>query len=75
MNEKDIWITTCGTIPNINYRFWKHIDPENIKNIKIKYNKGADIIFECILNNGNNFECWLRWGKGCGFSNLRFDIR
>tara|TARA_Y100001958_G_scaffold157567_1_gene152988 strand:+ start:700 stop:1881 length:1182 start_codon:yes stop_codon:yes gene_type:complete len=75
MNEKDIWITTCGKFPNINYRFWNHIEPETIKNIKIKYNKGADVIFECIVEKGNNFECWLRWGKGCGFSNLRFDIR
>jgi len=75
MNEKDIWITTCGTIPNIKYRFWNHIDPEIIKDIKIKYNKGADVIFECIGDNGKNFECYLRWGKGCGLSNLRFDIR
>ena len=74
MNEKDIWITTCGTFPNIKYRFWNHIEPEIIKDIKIKYT-GADIIFECIVDNGNNFECYLRWGKGCGFSNLRFDIR
>ena len=75
MNEKDIWITTCGTIPNIKYRFWNHIEPEIISNIKIKYNNGSDIIFQCIVDNGNNFECYLRWGKGCGFSNLRFDIR
>ena len=75
MNEKDMWITTCGVIPNIKYRFWKHIEPEIISDIQIKYNKGADIIFGCIVDNDDNFECYLRWGKGCGFSNLRFDIR
>ena len=75
MNEKDIWITTCGQIPNIEYRFWNKYEPEKIKDIKIKYNKGSDIIFECIVDGMNDFECYLRWGKGCGFSNLRFDIR
>ena len=76
MNEKDIWITTCGQVPNIEYRFWNKIEPEKVTDIKIKYNKGADIIFECIVENEkDNFECYLRWGKGCGFSNLRFDIR
>lgn len=76
MNQKDIWITTCGQIPNIKYRFWNNIEPEIIKDINLKYKKGSDIIFECIPYGGrDNFECYLRWGKGCGFSNLRFDIR
>lgn len=76
MNEKDIWITTCGQVPNINYRFWNKFEPEKIEDIVIKYNKGSDIIFSCITEDKkNNFECYLRWGKGCGFSNLRFDIR
>ena len=75
MNEKDIWITTCGQIPNIKYRFWKKQEPEKIKDILIKYKKGSDIIFNCIVEDGDDFECYLRWGKGCGFSNLRFDIR
>ena len=75
MNEKDIWITTCGQIPNIKYRFWKKQEPEKIKDILIKYKKGSDIIFNCIVEGGDDFECYLRWGKGCGFSNLRFDIR
>jgi len=76
MNEKDIWITTCGQLPDINYKFWNKFEPEKIEDIKIKYNKGSDIIFECIVENKkDNFECYLRFGKGCGFSNLRFDIR
>lgn len=75
MSEKDIWVTTCGEIPNIEYRFWNKLEPEEITDIKIKYNKGSDIIFECIVKEGDNIECPLRWGKGCGFSNLRLDIR
>ena len=75
MKQKDIWITTCGQIPDIDYRFWNNFEPEEIKDITIKYKKGSDIIFKCITENDDYFKCYLRWGKGCGFSNLRFDIR
>jgi hypothetical protein len=75
MSEKDVWITTCGEVPNIEYRLWDKIPSEKIKDINLKYSKGSDIIFECICENENNFDCYLRWGKGCGFSNMRLDIR
>ena len=75
MSEKDVWITTCGEVPNIEYRLWDKIPLEKFKDINLKYSKGSDIIFECICENENNFDCYLRWGKGCGFSNMRLDIR
>lgn len=75
MDGKDIWITTCGEVPNIKYRLWNKIKPEKIKDINLKYSEGSDIIFECICEDEKKFDCYLRWGKGCGFSNLRFDIR
>ena len=76
MNEKDIWMTTCGTGSNIKYRFWNKFNPETILDIDLKHSKGSDFIIKCITKeNEKDFDCYLRWGKGCGFSNLRFDIR
>jgi len=76
MEEKDIWITTCGPIINLKYRFWKKINSETILDIDLIHSKGSDFIIKCITKKREkNFECYLRWGKGCGLSNIRFDIR
>ena len=76
MKEKDIWITTCGITPNIKYRFWNKFNSEEIVNIDLTHSKGSDYIIKCLTKeNKKDFDCYLRWGKGCGFSNLRFDIR
>ena len=61
---------------NIKYRFWNKFNPETILDIDLKHSKGSDFIIKCITKeNEKDFDCYLRWGKGCGFSNLRFDIR
>ena len=40
------------------------------------YSKGADIYFNFYTENTDaDFKCILRFGKGTGFSNIRFDIR
>ena len=76
MEQKDIWITTCGITPNIKYRFWNKFNSEEIVNIDLTHSEGSDYIIKCLTKeNKKDFDCYLRWGKGCGFSNLRFDIR
>ena len=77
MNEKECWLQTCGTIEDkINFRWHGKIEPPKIKDIELEWKKGADIYFNFITeNNIADFKCILRFGKGTGFSNIRFDIR
>jgi phosphomannomutase len=58
------------------------IDLELIKNSKLKilydamYGSGQNALDEFInIENKINFKAKLRWGKGCGFSNLRIDLK
>ena len=48
MNEKDIWITTCGSFSNIKYRFWNKINSEKILDVDLIHSKGSDFIIKCI---------------------------
>ena len=77
MNEKECWLQTCGTIEDkINFRWHGKIEPPKIKDIELEWKKGADIYFNFITEDKiDNFKCILRFGKGTGFSNIRFDIR
>tara|TARA_B100000674_G_C37809158_1_gene900275 strand:- start:35 stop:901 length:867 start_codon:yes stop_codon:yes gene_type:complete len=77
MNEKECWLQTCGTIENkLNFRWHDKIEPPKITDIELEWKKGADIYFNFITeNNLADFKCILRFGKGTGFSNIRFDIR
>jgi len=76
MNEKDCWLQTSGTIDgSFNFRWWQKIEPEVVIDITMCYNTGSDLKFTCHTDKGDTFPCILRFGKGTGFSNLRFDIR
>ena len=59
----------------MNFKWFEKIPAPQIKDVKIHTNPGADIKFDFVTDNDNtNFSSILRFGKGTGFSNIRFDI-
>ena len=75
MNEKECWLQTSGNIEEpFNWQWHDKIESPKIKDIEMTWSKGADIYFHFIAENAN-FKGILRFGKGTGFSNIRFDIR
>lgn len=79
LEEKDCWLQTTGIEPNINFKWYKKTESPKITSIKIDDTK-KDIVFVCDIEKNKNknikkIECILRFGKGCGFSNLRCDIK
>ena len=77
MNEKECWLQTSGKInDNFSFKWYDKITPPIIKDVSLSWNRGADIYFNFIAEEEQyNFKCILRFGKGTGFSNIRFDIR
>lgn len=78
MNEKDCWLQTCGNIDDntINFRWWRKIEAPKIKKVDISYKQGSDILFHFTTEeNSKDFKSILRFGKGTGFSNIRYDVR
>ena len=77
MNEKECWLQTSGKInDNFSFKWYDKIIPPIIKDVSLSWNRGADIYFNFIAEEEQyNFKCILRFGKGTGFSNIRFDIR
>ena len=77
MDEKECWLQTTGKInEKFNWKWYKKIGSPKIKDITLTWNKGSDIYFNFIVDDSKyNFKCILRFGKGTGFSNIRFDIR
>ena len=81
LKEKDIYLTYSRK-NNLDekYKFWDSNDYKikNIKDIKL-YQDSKDLEFRVISINENNtefkFNLMFRWGKGCGFSNVRGDFR
>lgn len=77
MNEKECWLQTSGKIDdNLSFKWYDKIASPKIKDVSLSWKKGADIYFNFIAEDEKyNFKCILRFGKGTGFSNIRFDIR
>tara|TARA_B100000886_G_C20395942_1_gene480383 strand:- start:328 stop:1458 length:1131 start_codon:yes stop_codon:yes gene_type:complete len=75
--QKDCYLQTSGNILEGKFdHMWKpKILPPKITDIEIDIQK--DIYFKIFTNNNSDceFKSILRWGKGCGFSNIRFDVR
>ncbi len=76
--EKDLWLQINGDIngnlSNIDFKWYDKIllDEKYRVNISMR----SDFDFEFInIENKINFKAKLRWGKGCGFSNLRIDLK
>lgn len=75
LSEKDIWIQINGNIEdhtnkNVCFEVYGKQTFTIIKNIKCSCKSDIDFTFDSELN----FKAKLRWGKGCGFSNLRIDF-
>ena len=47
----------------------------SIVDVEYRWNKGSDAYFDFKTDNSMDFSCILRFGKGCGFTNIRLDIR
>lgn len=75
LGQKDIFLQTKGDINSDKFEFaWRdNVEPPNITNINIRREK--DIFIDLIDNDNNSFTGILRWGKGCGMTNIRFDVR
>ena len=75
MNQKECWLQTTGN-PQTNefsFKWYKKIDPKIIKKVEIIDN--PDILFKFTLDDDNSFNGHMRWGKGCGFSCFRMDLK
>ena len=75
LSQKDCFLQTKGSIELGNFEFsWRDpVESPNITNIRIRREK--DIFIDLIDEKNDSFTGILRWGKGCGFTNIRFDVR
>jgi hypothetical protein len=74
MREKNVWLQTTG-IPSqqLSFQWYNGFEPAQIVSVEVINAK--DIKFKFNLNNGNSFNGIMRWGKGCGFSCFRMDLK
>lgn len=77
LTVKENWLQTSGTVETgLTFKWWEKCLIPIIKDVKFSYKEGADIYFHFEVDNPDlNFSSILRFGKGTGFSNIRFDIR
>ena len=74
MDEKEVWLQTTGTIDGpFSFRWYNKIEAKKIVDIELL--KEKDIKFKCILEDKSSIIAHLRWGKGCGFSCFRMDLK
>ena len=75
LSQKDCFLQTKGDIDSDTFEFsWRDsVTSPNISSIKIRREK--DIFVDLIDDKNESFTGILRWGKGCGFTNIRFDVR
>jgi len=80
LQEKDLWLQIAGNIHGDEsdfYHLWTPKLPviEAIENVEIKLEskKNVEFVFEC--SRGMKIGGIMRWGKGQGFSNFRFDLK
>ena len=74
--EKEGFLQTVGTIDGeFDFRWKDQLSPPDIKDVKLRWALGSDIYFDFSTENQKDFSCIMRFGKGCGFTNIRIDIR
>ena len=78
MNEKDVWLQTTGSIDEwdigkFSFKWFDKIEPKKIMNVEMI--KKKDIEFKFNLEDGSYIIGIMRWGKGCGFSCFRLDLK
>mgnify|MGYP001317003584 CR=1 FL=1 len=78
MKEKEGWLQTTGVIESNTFKCkWSdQIASPTIISVEASYKEGSDIYFVFKTQEENNeFKSIIRFGKGTGFSNIRYDIR
>ena len=80
MKEKEGWLETTGDIDaeTFDFKWSQQIASPKILQVNASWNPGADVYFNFTAEqegNKDDFKCVIRFGNGCGFSNLRYDIR
>lgn len=75
MSQKDCFLQTKGNIDNDDFEFVWRERVECPEFTKIQTRREKDIFIDLYNDNGDKFTGILRWGKGCGFTNIRFDVR
>ena len=75
LSQKDCFLQTKGDIDTDEFEFaWRDaVASPNITSINIRREK--DIFIDLFDDENEGFTGILRWGKGCGFTNIRFDVR
>jgi ubiquitin len=75
LSQKDCFLQTKGDIDTDEFEFaWREsVASPNITSINIRREK--DIFIDLFDDENEGFTGILRWGKGCGFTNIRFDVR
>lgn len=73
LREKDYWLTIHGDIlGNFHCAWYPQFLITELSSVTMRKEKDIWFDFECPET---KFSSILRWGKGCGFSNLRIDAR
>jgi len=75
LKDKELWIQIHGDVNSeFNVKWTEGFDIKEIISVqRDEGKKDASFIFTC--NDGFSFNGILRWGKGAGFSNIRFDLK
>ncbi len=74
LNQKDVWLQTTGTIDgSFSFKWFDKIEPQRIVNVELV--KKKDIEFKFNLEDESYITGIMRWGKGCGFSCFRMDLK
>ena len=74
MEQKDVWLQTTGTINGqFSFKWFNKIEPKKIIDVELVKNKDIEFIFK--LEDNSHFTGIMRWGKGCGFSCFRMDLK
>lgn len=80
LQEKDLWLQIAGNIHGDEsdfYHLWtpktKVIEAITQLDMNIDGKKNMEFMFEC--DDGRKIGGIMRWGKGQGFSNFRFDLK
>ena len=74
MEMKDCWLQTTG-IPGESFSFRWYDKINTSKLVKVDILVGKDIELRFYTSQGEVVKGIMRWGKGCGFSCFRLDLR
>jgi len=76
INSKNCFLQTSGIKGNdISFKWKKGLIKPLIVDVSSEYKFGSDLKFNVKTSNDKDFHCLLRFGKGCGFTNIRLDIK